>query len=96
MTISVTFDFPHDSVDLYYQVFEKGGAAIVEQPARLHHQCFQNGDGWTVIDVWESEESFAAFGGILGPTLQALGLSTVPVVHRTYRTMTQSGEVRDY
>jgi hypothetical protein len=96
MAITVVFDFPTGSVEQYRQVFESGGQAIVDQPARLHHQCFANGDGITVIDIWEDEESFGAFGGIIGPALAEVGLETTPDVRRTYRTLSQSGEITDY
>jgi hypothetical protein len=96
MVISVVFEFPNGSVEQYHQVYEKGGPQIVEQPGRLHHQCFESGGGFTVVDVWESEDTFAKFGEILGPTLQDLGLATVPSVHRTRRIVTQRGELTDY
>jgi hypothetical protein len=96
MAITVLFDFPNGSVEQYKQVFEKGGAPIVDQPARLHHQCFANGDGVTVVDIWEDEASFGAFGELLGPILAELGLETIPDVRRTYRTLSQSGEITDY
>jgi hypothetical protein len=49
-----------------------------------------------VIDIWEDEESFGAFGGIIGPALAEVGLETTPDVRRTYRTLSQSGEITDY
>lgn len=96
MTISVVFEFPTGSVESYRKVFEIGGPAIAEQPDRLHHQCFDTGEGFTVVDVWASEASFAKFGEILGPILADLGLHTVPQLHRTQRTVTQDGAVTDH
>jgi len=96
MTISVVFEFPTGSVESYRKVFEVGGPEITDQPDRLHHQCFESGEGITVIDVWQSEDSFAKFGEVLGPILQDLGLVAVPAVHRTHRTVTQSGELTDH
>jgi hypothetical protein len=58
MAISVVFDFPNGSVERYHKVFERGGQPILDQPARLHHQCFAKGDGIQVVDIWEDEESF--------------------------------------
>jgi hypothetical protein len=95
MTITVVFDFPHDNLQQYDEVFTRGGAPIVDQPDRLHHQCFENGDGFTVIDVWANEQAFASFGEVLGPILQQVGLSTVPKVHRTHRIVTNAGELVD-
>ncbi len=96
MTISVVFEFPTGSVESYRKVFEIGGPEITDQPDRLFHQCFESGGGFTVVDVWQSEDSFARFGEVLGPVLQDLGLVTVPSVHRTQRTVTQRGELTDY
>ena len=96
MAISVVFDFPNGSVEQYHQVFQRGGQPIVDQPARLHHQCFAKGDGIQVVDIWEDEESFGRFGEIIGPILAELGLETVPELNRTYRTVSQSGEITDH
>lgn len=96
MTISVVFEFPNSSIEKYHEVFEIGGQTITDQPDRLHHQCFESGDGFTVIDLWQSEDSFAKFGEVLGPILQDLGLVTVPSVHLTRRSVTQRGELTDY
>ena len=96
MTISVTFEFPTGSVESYRQVFERGGSDIANQPERLHHQCYESGSGFTVVDVWTSEATFAKFGETLGPILAELGLETVPAVHRTVRTVTQDGQVTDH
>ena len=96
MAVSVVFDFPNGTVEQYKQVFELGGEPILNQPARLHHQCFAKGDGIQVVDIWEDEASFGAFGEIIGPVLAQLGLETVPEVNRTYRTVNQSGEITDH
>ncbi len=96
MTISVVFEFPAGSIENYRKVFEVGGPEIVDQPDRLHHQCFESGAGFTVVDVWRSEDSFAKFGEVLGPILQDLGLVTVPAVHRTERIVTPQGELIDF
>jgi hypothetical protein len=45
--------------------------------------------------VWESEAAFAAFGEVLGPVLQEVGLSPVPQVYPTYETIDAAGERRD-
>ncbi len=94
--ISVVFEFPHDSVDGYFKVFENGGREIVEQSARLHHQCWETSEGFTVVDIWESEDAFARFGEVLVPQLQALGLNAVPKINPTRRIVTQAGDVQDY
>ena len=38
-------------------------------PGRLYHVCFGSGDRLRVVDVWESQETFDAFGRTLMPIL---------------------------
>ena len=96
MTITVVFDFPQAALTQYQDVFNRGGTPVVNQPDRIFHQCFENGDGLTVIDIWASEDAFTAFGEVLGPILQEVGLSTVPKIHRTCRTVDSAGHVVDF
>lgn len=96
MTIAAVFDYPDHPVDDYLRVFEIGGPPIAEQPARLSHVCYRNGDGFTVVDVWESEQAFAQFGQIIGPVLQQIGLDALPRVFPVHRTVSQDGTVTDF
>jgi hypothetical protein len=48
-------------------------------PAASHHICYQTDSGFTVVDVWADEQSFAAFGEIIGPATQKAGLDAKPV-----------------
>jgi len=55
-------------------------------PGRLFHACYGTGDQLRVFDIWESEETFGAFGPILGPILAELGVDpgtpqVMPVHH---------------
>lgn len=68
-----------------------GGNAIHEQPARLSHVCFRTDAGITVVDVWASEEAFAAFGAILGPAVTKAGLTTPPVIYPVQGFMAADG-----
>ena len=43
-------------------------------PGRIHHSCFGNDDGLRVVQVWDSVESFQAFGATFVPVLAELGL----------------------
>jgi hypothetical protein len=96
MPVAAVFEFPDHPVDDYLKVFEIGGAPIVDQPTRLHHVCYRNGDGFTVVDIWESEQAFAEFGQIVGPVLQRLGLDALPKVFPVQRTVAQDGTVTDF
>ena len=67
------------------------GEAIVNQPDRLYHVCYRTETGFTVIDIWADEQSFAAFGETLGPAVQRAGLDAKPAVYPVEQFMTQDG-----
>jgi hypothetical protein len=92
MTIATVFEFPDEPVTKYHKVFEAGDA-IVDQPDRLYHVCYRTGTGFTVIDIWRDESSFAAFGQILGPAVQQAGLNARPAVYPVEQLMTRDGAI---
>jgi len=92
MAIVAVFDFPGEPVAKYEKVFEVGGPAVFNQPSRLHHVCYQSDSGFTVVDVWADEQSFAAFGEIIGPAIQQAGLSGTPAVYPVQGLITQDGQ----
>ena len=96
MPIAAVFDFPSEDVAKYHQVFEAGGPAVVNQPKRLYHLCYRTEGGFTVVDVWQDEASFAAFGEVLGPATQQAGLDAKPTVHPIVGTVTQDGRQTNY
>ena len=91
MPIVAVFEFPGEDIAKYHKVFEVGGAPILEQPTRLSHVCYGTETGFTVVDVWEDEASFAAFGEIIGPATARAGLDAKPVVHHLEGTISQDG-----
>lgn len=91
MSIVAIFEFPGESVDKYEKVFEIGGTPITNQPKRSHHVCYQTENGFTVVDVWDDEESFAAFGEIIGPAAAAAGVEPRPVIFPVVGTVSQAG-----
>ena len=91
MSIVAVFEFPGEPVEKYEKVFEIGGSAITDQPRRSHHVCYQTADGFVVIDVWDDEESFAAFGEIIGPATAAAGVEAKPMVFPVVGTISQTG-----
>lgn len=94
MAIVAVFEFPGEPVDKYEKVFEIGGSPVFNQPSRLHHVCYQTDSGFTVVDVWADEQSFAAFGEIIGPALQQVGLNAKPAVYAVRGLITQDGQRR--
>jgi hypothetical protein len=51
---------------------EEAGAGA--PPGRLYHVALESGGHVQVFDVWDSEESFRAFGMTLGPIMAELGV----------------------
>lgn len=90
MAIAAIFEFPAEPVEKYRKVFD-AGEVIVNQPNRLYHVCYRTDTGFTVIDIWADEQSFAAFGETLGPALHHAGLVAKPTVYPVEQVMTQAG-----
>lgn len=91
MPIVAVFEFPGEDIAKYHKVFEVGGTPITDQPDRLSHICFAHDGGFTVVDTWTDEASFAAFGEIIGPATAQAGLDGQPRVHPIVATITQPG-----
>ena len=92
MAIAAVFEFPNEPVEKYQKVFDAGGSAITDQPNRLHHVCYRTENGFTVVDVWADEQSFAQFGEVLGPAIQRAGLQAQPAIYPVEGTISQSGQ----
>lgn len=54
---------------------------------RQYHVCFGNGDKLQVFDIWDSQESFEAFGPTLMPILQQVGIQAQPQIEPVYKTI---------
>jgi hypothetical protein len=65
---------------------ENAGAGTPE--GRRYHVCFGTGSSLRVLDVWESQETFNAFGQILMPILQRVGVDPgQPDIAEVYNTI---------
>ncbi len=63
-------------------------AGALPNPAMLFHTCFGADDDLQVADVWESVEAFEAFGEMLAPILEEVGISSNdPEIHQTHDIM---------
>jgi len=91
MTIAAVWQFEDATADQYEQVFALGKDAIHAQPKRLSHVCFRTPTGITVTDVWADEESFAAFGAVLGPVVAQAGLTAPPQIYPVQGFMALDG-----
>lgn len=62
------------TLELYDEAVRRLEAAGAGAPAgRSYHAAMENGDLINVFDVWDSMESFEAFGETLVPILTELG-----------------------
>lgn len=61
-------------------------AGAGEPPGRIHHSCFGEDGDLMVYDVWDSPETFQAFGQTLMPILAEVGIDAgepaVMPIHR--------------
>ncbi|GGU42971.1 hypothetical protein [Streptomyces violascens] len=80
MAIIVTFFVPGIGPELYDSCVErltdgKGFTSVTDLPVvgLLSHAAGPVDGGWRITDVWESAESFEAFGKVLGPIIADLG-----------------------
>ena len=64
-----------------------GGKAMLESPTDwpvaglLVHAAGQAGDGFRVVDLWESEDAAGRFGLIVGPILREVGITDLPEIY---------------
>ena len=75
MAIAVVFNPPAITAAQYDEAVQRLNAVGAGTPAgRVYHVCFGPSDKLRVFDLWESQESFDAFGQTLIPILVEIGL----------------------
>lgn len=93
--VLVQFDFPTGTKQQYDNVWKDLKAAGHEHPKGLsyHVGAEQVNGGWMVVDVWESEEAFRAFGNVLQPLLEKNDIPLIQPkvlpVYNIYENITQ-------
>jgi hypothetical protein len=81
MAIAVHFAVEGMNEEKYAEILrrlEKAGAGA--PPGRLHHTCYGPKDALLVIDVYDTPQSFEAFGKTLVPILTEMGVRATPDV----------------
>jgi hypothetical protein len=79
MAIGVFFYPDEMTSEQYNEILRKLEAAGQSSPkGRQHHFAFGDDQSLMVVDVWESQEDFAAFGDFLAPILEELGIEAEP------------------
>ena len=75
MPYVLTFIPPGFTAAKYRETVKKLEAAGAGSPkGRSYHVCYGDPNGVHVTDVWDSMESFQAFGATLLPIMNALGV----------------------
>ncbi len=79
MAIVAHFEIPGMTVEQYEQTLkELENAGLGAPDGRIYHVASPIEGGWTVTDVWESEEKFGAFGEVLMPIMSSAGITPTP------------------
>ena len=89
MAILFISDASDDTIDHYDAVIKQLEAAgQVHPPGRQFHVAARKGDGYLVVDVWESQEALDRFAQTLLPLLEQ-GASTAfqPQIYPVHNTI---------
>ena len=78
--VVVLFNAPQFTAKNFDQVWDDLRAAGQSSPKGLiSHVGFPRPEGgWSVVDVWESEDAFNEFGKALMPIIQKIGVEVPP------------------
>ena len=83
MPFAITFT-TNLTTDQYDEIWRQLRDADADHPAgRLSHVGFEKDGSIQVVDVWDSMESFEAFGQTLLPIVEAVGGEAVPEIAET-------------
>jgi hypothetical protein len=91
MPIAVYFHPKGMTLDQFEETHRRlAEAGQAEPEGRIHHSCFGQDGDLMVYDIWESPESFEAFGAILMPILGEVGIDpgepAIMAIHRLEQT----------
>ena len=79
MALTITFTSKNMTKAKYEEVLRRLEAAGAgAPPGRPFHTCFGPTDKLRVVDVWNSQAEFEAFGAVLMPILGSLGIELDP------------------
>lgn len=79
MAILLVSDSPEDKLAVYDRVIARLEATgHGHPPGRRSHTAARKGDGYLVVDVWESQEALDRFLEVLVPALQEAGSTGAP------------------
>jgi hypothetical protein len=86
--ITVMFEFAGVSASQYDEACRLANASQSNLPDGLvFHSASPTPTGFLVVDVWESEDKFKAFGERLRPAMEQAGISQQPAIYPTHAIM---------
>ena len=91
MAIAVYFHPKGMTLDQFNETHRRlADAGAAEPEGRIHHSCFGDDGELMVYDIWESPETFHAFGQTMMPILAEVGVDagepSIMAVHRLDQT----------
>ena len=94
MAIAVYFHPKGMTLESFEEAHRRLSEAGVAQPeGQIHHSCFGEDGDLMVYDIWESPESFEAFGKELMPILAEVGVDpgepAIMPLHKLIQSDTQ-------
>jgi hypothetical protein len=92
MTLLIIHDASQDVLAQYDEVITRlDETGLGHPPGRMSHVAARKGDGYLVVDVWESQASFDSFGEKLVPMIvEAGGTPVPPEVHPVHNMITET------
>lgn len=95
MAIIAVFDDPTLTKQNYEEsIRQLMGKEKAESPSDwpvkglVAHIAGDTGNGFRVVDVWESEEAFLRFGEALAPVMKAIGIEAEPMIYSAHTIVT--------
>jgi heme-degrading monooxygenase HmoA len=88
MAVAVVYEFPPDGIEAYERSLVVADGVLTRQRARLSHVCYRTSKGYTVLDVWESEEAFEQFGDLLNQVMDTFPSTMHLEVHPVHNLIT--------
>jgi hypothetical protein len=91
MPVVLVHQGPSLTQERYEEVIRRmTGKARMEKPSDwpvgglLVHAAGQGPNGFRVVDVWETEDAAHRFGDVLGPHLEAVGITEQPDLYTAH------------
>ncbi len=90
--ITLVFDAPGVTIAQYDEICRIANCTQSNVPdGMIFHSASPTDNGIIVVDVWESQEKFNAFGERLTPAMKQAGVTQEPRIYKTHNII--SGKI---